>query len=275
MAQPILNFAVVEVAKPNIGEKQPSRVRADVTVNLSVRPEIKAEWENLRKHDVCFLITVKPENAIGTKYNYKEPFIPQVGLECIRGCEVEGMLDSNGRVIEDGPEPRPVLPGDQRTYRVWLDCNQYKDDMNNTNQGKEDVYEGFNILMRRKPKENNFKAVLETIRELMNTECVVPDWLHDIILGYGDPSAAHYTKIKNPIQTMDFNDTFIDMDHLRSCFPDYEIKVNTDDPRKLIRPFKLTFEDLTDEEQEKKKAIVVEPHIIPRRGPYLFNEPKK
>lgn len=28
----------------------------------------------------------------------------------------------------------------------------------------------------------------------MNTECVVPDWLHDIILGYGDPGAAHYTQ---------------------------------------------------------------------------------
>ena len=48
--------------------------------------------------------------------------------------------------------------------------------------------------MRRKPKENNFKAVLETIRDLMNNECVVPDWLHDIILGYGDPGAAHYAK---------------------------------------------------------------------------------
>ena len=48
--------------------------------------------------------------------------------------------------------------------------------------------------MRRAPKENNFKAVLETIRTLMNTECVVPEWLHDIILGYGDPGAAHYTQ---------------------------------------------------------------------------------
>ena len=58
--------------------------------------------------------------------------------------------------------------------------------------GAEDVYESFNILMRRKPKENNFKAVLETIREIMNSDCVVPDFLHDILLGYGDPGAAHY-----------------------------------------------------------------------------------
>lgn len=41
------------------------------------------------------------------------------------------MLDVNGRVIEDGPEPRPQLPGEQRTYRVWLDSNQYRLDMDN------------------------------------------------------------------------------------------------------------------------------------------------
>jgi len=49
--------------------------------------------------------------------------------------------------------------------------------------------------MRRKPKENNFKAVLDTIRDLMNINCVVPDWLHDIILGYGDPGSAHYSRL--------------------------------------------------------------------------------
>lgn len=129
MALPIASFAVVEVAKPHLGEKKPSRVRADVGVTLSVRREIKEEWENLRKHDVCFLITVKPTQPYGTKYNTREPFIPQVGLVSVRGCEVEGMLDANGRVIEDGPEPRPKLPGEQRCYRVWLDSNQYRMDM--------------------------------------------------------------------------------------------------------------------------------------------------
>lgn len=47
------------------------------------------------------------------------------------------MLDINGRIIEDGPEPRPVLPGDTRTFRVMLDCNQYKEDLDNVAQGKE------------------------------------------------------------------------------------------------------------------------------------------
>lgn len=65
MALPIASFAVVEVAKPHIGEKKPSRVRADISVTLSVRREIKEEWENLRKHDVCFLITVRPTQPYG------------------------------------------------------------------------------------------------------------------------------------------------------------------------------------------------------------------
>lgn len=45
-------------------------------------------------------------------------------------------------------------------------------------------------------QENNFKAVLESIRDLMNEDdVVVPDWLHDIFLGYGDPGAAHWTSM--------------------------------------------------------------------------------
>ena len=113
----------------------------------------------------------------------------QVGLVYVRGCEVEGMLDENGKVIEEGPEPKPKLTGDQRTWRVLLDCNQYQMDMSKTSRGGEvgpqevrgrggeqevlcslittycvhvcvlqDVYSTFNIFMRRRPKENNFKV---------------------------------------------------------------------------------------------------------------------
>lgn len=56
----------------------------------------------------------------------------------------------------------------------------------------QNIYYSFNLLIRRDPKTNNFKAVLATIRQLLNTEFVVPDWLHDLILGYGEPNAAHY-----------------------------------------------------------------------------------
>ena len=32
--------------------------------------------------------------------------------------------------------------------------------------------------------------ILECIRDLMNADAPVPDWLHDVFLGYGDPAAA-------------------------------------------------------------------------------------
>uniref|UniRef100_A0A8C6UHK6 RNA helicase aquarius n=1 Tax=Neogobius melanostomus TaxID=47308 RepID=A0A8C6UHK6_9GOBI len=288
MAQIITGFSIVEVAKPNIGESWPARVRADVTVNLSVQDHIKNEWEGLRKHDVCFLVTVRPSLPYGTRFDRRQPFLGQTGLAYVRGCEVQGMLDDKGRVIEEGPEPRPKLHGDTRTFRVWLDPNQYQQDMtNNIQSGSEDPYETFNIFMRRKPKENNFKAVLETIRHLMNTECVVPDWLHDIILGYGDPGSAHYSKMPNQISTLDFNDTFLSLDHLRASFPGSTIKVSEENPALQVPPFRIKFpvpeksdkgkKRKADEEAAKQedRALIVDPYVAPNRGPYPYNQPKR
>eukprot|EP00066_Takifugu_rubripes_P001547 XP_003962796.1 PREDICTED: intron-binding protein aquarius [Takifugu rubripes] len=289
MAQHISSFSIVEVAKPNIGESWPARVRADVTVNLNVKDHIKHEWEGLRKHDVCFLITVRPNLVYGTRFDRRQPFLEQTGVAYVRGCEVQGMLDEKGRVIEEGPEPKPKLKGDNRTFRVWLDPNQYQQDMTSSIQsGTEDPYETFNIIMRRKPKENNFKAVLETIRNLMNTECVVPDWLHDIILGYGDPGSAHYSKMPNQISTLDFNDTFLSLDHLRLCFPDHTIKVTEENPELQVSPFRITFPisnktdkgkkrkaDDGDSAKDEEKTLIVEPYVTPNRGPYPYNQPKR
>ena len=55
----------------------------------------------LRKHDVCFLVTLQPTKEYGHRYNYKEAFLPQTGLVCVRGCEIEGLLDVDGKVIDD------------------------------------------------------------------------------------------------------------------------------------------------------------------------------
>lgn len=73
---------------------------------------------------------------LGSRIDYHKPFLQQIAIVCVRGCEVEGMLDNMGRVIEEGPDPRPVLPGQKRTYRVWLDCNQYRADLDDVAAGK-------------------------------------------------------------------------------------------------------------------------------------------
>lgn len=81
----------------------------------------------------------------------------------------------------------------------------------------------------------------------------------------------------NEIASMDFNDTFLDINHLKNSFPQYEIEVSTNDESKLVRPFRLTFEDVLAKHNVRpvKKVIKIEPHVPPSRGPYKANEPKK
>ena len=58
----------------------------------------------------------------------------------------------------------------------------------------------------------------------MNEETIIPDWLTNIFLGYGDPAGAQYTSIieEQPevfIPKVDFKDTFLDSQHLIESFP--------------------------------------------------------
>ena len=62
------------------------------------------------------------------------------------------MLDNDGKLIEEGsyldincivnhcllgPEPKPEIKGETRTFRVWLDTNQYQQDMERVVKGGE------------------------------------------------------------------------------------------------------------------------------------------
>ena len=51
---------------------------------------------------MCFLVTVRPTQPYGTKFDRRQPFVEQTGLVYVRGCEIQGMLDDKGRVIEEG-----------------------------------------------------------------------------------------------------------------------------------------------------------------------------
>jgi intron-binding protein aquarius len=78
----------------------------------------------------------------------------------------------------------------------------------------------------------------------------VPDWLHDVFLGYGDAAAAHYKNLPTQIRELDMVDTFLNGAHAMSCFPGQEVVFETTDgarvaPEKaaaLQAPFKVRFE---------------------------------
>ena len=153
------------------------------------------------------------------------------------------MNDFSGRVAMDerGP-PRGTL----RTLTVALDPTQYQADVTSTNTSTKNVYSSFSLVMRRNAKENNFKSVLESIRDLVADEAAtaaIPAWLHDVILGYGDPADAQYPAMDEVcLHTVDFKDTFLDADHLSECFPGYQVEFKpAQGETQPHPPFRVTF----------------------------------
>ncbi|KAK4372375.1 hypothetical protein RND71_007759 [Anisodus tanguticus] len=309
MAVPIKEFKITEVKQPNIGEVKPSAVTAEVTFSISsYKSQIRSEWNALKEHDVLFLLSIRPSFEPLSAEEAANATVPQrLGLQCVRGCEIiemrdeEGILmnDFTGRIKRDEWKPPK---GDLRTVTIALDTAQYHMDVGDiAEKGAEDIYGTFNILMRRKPKENNFKAILESIRDLMNETCIVPDWLHDIFLGYGNPSAAQWTNMPDLLETVDFKDTFLDADHVRESFPDYLVCfVNQDGIENLqpSPPFRIKLprnlkgkahalpgsENSTiasadalgmPEVHSERDKLIVEAYIPPDPGPYPQDQPKR
>ncbi len=59
----------------------------------------------------------------------------------------------------------------------------------------------------------------------MNTNCLVPDWIHDTFLGYGDPASANYTNLTNQVTELNFNDTFLSVQHVKDSFSSNSVEV--------------------------------------------------
>nr|CAB3495750.1 unnamed protein product [Digitaria exilis] len=305
MAVPIKEFKITEVKQPNIGEVKPSAVTADVTFSISsYRHQIKSEWDALKEHDVLFLLSIRPSfEPLSPEEAAKSTVPERLGLQYVRGCEVIEIHDEEGTLMNDftgrikREEWKPPK-GDIRTVRIALDTAQYHIDVTETaEKGAENVYGTFNILMRRKPKENNFKAILESIRDLMNETCVVPEWLHNIFLGYGNPSAAQWINMPDLLEVIDFKDTFLDAKHVQQSFPDYQVTfINSDGTENLhpSPPFKIRLskkirenshalpgnvnsknnDHIADGESQKEK-LIVETYVPADPGPYPQDKPKQ
>lgn len=77
-------------------------------------------------------------------------------------------------------------------YQDDLECNYQKSYLAGVNAEGE-IYGNFKIIIRRKPKENNFKAVLHSIENIIDKKPELPVFLSDILLGYGvqDKSSSY------------------------------------------------------------------------------------
>jgi intron-binding protein aquarius len=288
-------LAVTEVKAARVGENKPASVRCEVRVNLgALRGPAREEWDELKQHDVVFLLRAEGAGD-GAGASPAERF----GLRRARGAEIVEVRDGEGTLLNDfrsrGSDGHaPVGPsGYERTFVLELDAAQYQLDVDRGGS-ENDVYSSLNVLMRRRPKENNFKSILECIRDLMNADAPVPDWLHDVFLGYGDPAAAQGANMprEQRLATVDFKDTFLDAEHLRECFPDRDVRFATADGTPCdapVPPFRVAFEEndeakegADDENAEKdedergsvsKRILRVESYVPPDPGPYPEDQP--
>ena len=123
---------------------------------------------------------------------------------------------------------------------------------------------------------------MDSIRYLINSEVPIPDWLLDVFLGYGDPWRAHFTKLDFRPKSLDFVDTFLDWDHLSSCFPG---RINPE--QKCEPPFVLSegFEVAKPRKSKKKVKVDdmktlgdplnVSTYKVSSRGPFAIDAPKR
>ncbi|KAJ2535052.1 hypothetical protein EV175_006957, partial [Coemansia sp. RSA 1933] len=89
MAVPMAGFSIVDVQRPRIGERAPSRVRADISIDLgSFAESIRREWlADVRPRDVLILLAVEA-NGGGSGGALARDDDVLGCIQGIRGCEV-------------------------------------------------------------------------------------------------------------------------------------------------------------------------------------------
>ena len=299
MAIPINKPAIIETTPAKVGVDVPAEVKVEVILDVSrLQPGLRREWESLRTDDVVFLLAVHPADTTmrltnGHKHNSEAE---KVGLRALRCAEVINVVDENGRVLRHGQEARDHVEGfarpKQRRLLLRLDAASYKRDKERADANKGDIYDSVNVIVRRRARENNFKAVLESIWQLAISDIPIPTWLQEVFLGYGDPSSATYKRLPNRLKSLDYRDTFLDWQHLveslagntvepdpnydSSFPPPYVLESAGTEPASAPRPSKKRRRDQPDgpEPASSVEAFKVSTYTPPNTGPYATDAPK-
>ncbi|KAL6704333.1 hypothetical protein ACN47E_008289 [Coniothyrium glycines] len=257
MALPIMQPAIVDVAPPKVGEDHPAYVRAEIILDVArLQIPVRREWDQLRPDDVVFLLAVEGKDDTPTRNGTRGALNTgeQVGLHKLRCAKVVQVLDDNGKPLREQAHADGFAPrARQRRLIVNIDAKQYKLDLKNTSEGRPNVYEHINLIVRRKGRENNFLPILESIRRLTLSDIPAPTWLQEVFLGYGDPSSATYKRLPNRLQSIDFRDTFLDWQHLIESLPGKSIEPHEEAQTSFGPPYVVQY------------PAAIEPEIVPAR----------
>ncbi|KAK4106919.1 hypothetical protein N658DRAFT_413858 [Parathielavia hyrcaniae] len=290
MALPIAKPTILEVVPPRVGDEKPSLVRAEVTIDLrKLSLHVRRDWESLRADDVLFLVAVDASKSKQIT-NGGPPLseAEKLGLVSVRAAEIIQILDDKGRAIRD---TQAYFNGhsrsDSRKIQFRLDAGAFMADT----EGNRNVYDGVNLLIRRAGRENNFKPVLESIRDLTLSDLPLASWLHEVFLGYGDPAGATYKHLPNRVKKVNYRDTFLDWQHLIESLLGKTVEPSDDVSGSFGPPYVLeTVEKQAENavpKSSKKRRRDAEPALIaeietvhvstyrpPNNGPYPVDAPK-
>ncbi|KAK5125685.1 hypothetical protein LTR85_011959 [Meristemomyces frigidus] len=299
MAIPIAKPAVIEALPPRVGEDVPAEVKVEVILDVSrLQPGLRREWESLRSDDVVYLVAVQANETERrlTNGNSVRSEGEKAGVKALRCAEVMGVLDENGRLLRHDQDRQDHVDGmgraRQRRLLLRLDAASYKADKERADAGKGDVYDQINVIVRRRARENNFKPVLESLKQLTVSDAPIPAWLQDVFLGYGDPGSASYKRLSNRLKSVDYRDTFLDWQHLieslpgktvepdptvdASFPPPYVLESMGSEPAPAPRPNKKRRRDQPDgaDTAPAAETVRVTTYEPPNNGPYPTDAPK-
>ncbi|KAH7400689.1 hypothetical protein DE146DRAFT_735740 [Phaeosphaeria sp. MPI-PUGE-AT-0046c] len=296
MALPIMKPAVVDVAPPKVGEEHPAYVRAEIILDVSrLQYGVRREWEQLRTDDVVFLVAIEGQDDVPMRNGHRDEqtSMEQSGIHRLRCAQVVQILDDNGRQLREQAHTDGFVPRvRQRRLLVNIDAKQYKHDMDNTAEGRPNVYEHINHIVRRRGRENNFLPILESIKRLTLSDIPAPSWLQEVFLGYGDPASASYQRLHNRLHSIDFRDTFLDWQHLIESLPGKSIEPHEEAQTSFGPPYVVQYpvaaepeiapakpskkrrRDQVEVAQPVHEALHVSTYKPPNMGPYPADAPK-
>lgn len=270
---------IMRVAAPKLGEGVPSQVIAEITIDLvHCGDTIRREWDALSEFDNLFLVAIDATKMTGAPApllseldetfsdserrvadDEDKTFPERFGVMAIRGCMILNIRDEDGNIVNGSTsqDRKQISKGTKRILRVELDPAQYTYD-SRSKRGTH-VYSTLNLVVRRDGRANNFRAVLETVRGLMEGSGsigrVLPPWLQPVLLGYGDPKTADYKShviksycvktpgVPKPGAPFDFCDTFLDPKHLLGSFPDNKVHRTGSGTEQERKNFQLEFHE--------------------------------
>lgn len=261
-AIPITKPAIIDVLPPKVGELHPAKVEIEISLDFGgVASNVIRQWESLNADEVVYLLSVQPPSDRKAITNGHTD-APVRALRHLRCAEVVDLLDDNGRRLYDLKQKPDYLSGQLRRAKLLLrlDPVAYHRDQELADNTKVGIYDNINLLVRRQARENNFKAVLESVRHLALSDVPAPSWLQEVFLGYSDPAAATYQRLPNRLRSIDYRDTFVDWKHLVGSFPAQDI-VTAGQETSLSPPFVLETVDAPEPERPSKKRRREQPPV--------------